>query len=253
MQVSNLVSLKRDGDVALIVIDNPPVNALSSAVRTGIRDAFRQARDDASVKAIVLIGAGRTFVAGADITEFGKPPQPPVLIDVIAEIDQSPKPTIAAMHGTPLGGGFEVTLACHFRVAAPSTRVGLPEIKLGLFPAAGGTQRLPRLVGHGRALLLNLTGDPITGTQAYEWGLVEQAVPRAELHEAAMRIARTLSQRSPHAMAVIKELASATRDLPLAEGLRQEAQGFMRCIGSEDGAEGVMAFLEKRTPQFTGR
>ncbi|MBA3347898.1 MAG: hypothetical protein H0T13_05000, partial [Actinobacteria bacterium] len=126
-------------------------------------------------------------------------------------------------------------------------------IKLGLIPGGGGTQRLPRLVGHGRALLLNLTGDPISGAQAYEWGLVEKIVPREELEEAALALARTLSERSPHAMGVVKELATTTRDLPIEEGMRREAQGFMRCLGSEDGAEGVTAFLEKRAPSFTGK
>ena len=174
--MSNLVSLKRDGNVALITIDNPPVNALSSAVRAGILENFRTARDDAQVQAIVFMGAGRTFIAGADITEFGKPPQPPVLIDVIAEIDQSPKPTIAAMHGTPLGGGFEVTLACHFRVAAPSTRVGLPEIKLGLFPAAGGTQRLPRIVGMDKAAAMILSGEQVSAKEGVKIGLIDEIV-----------------------------------------------------------------------------
>jgi enoyl-CoA hydratase/carnithine racemase len=160
---------------------------------------------------------------------------------------------VAAIHGYCLGGGLELAMACDIRVAAEDAQLGQPEIKLGLIPGGGGTQRLPRLVGHGRALYLNLTGDPISGTQAYEWGLVEKVVPRAELLDAVLGIARTLAQRSPHSMAVIKELAAQTRDLPLAEGLRAEAQGFLRCIGSEDGAEGVMAFLEKREPQFTGR
>ena len=150
--INDVVRLRRDGAVAVIVVDNPPVNALKHAVRVGIRDAFREARDDADVEAIVLAGAGRTFMAGADITEFGKPPQAPSLIDVIAEIDEITKPTIAAVHGTPLGGGLEITMGCHFRVAAPGTRLGLPEIKLGIIPGAGGTQRLPRLVGMEKAM-----------------------------------------------------------------------------------------------------
>jgi len=144
-------------------------------------------------------------------------------------------------------------MACDIRIAADDAQLGQPEIKLGLIPGGGGTQRLPRLVGHGRALYLNLSGDPISGSHAYEWGLVERAVPRAELMDAALELARTLSQRSPHAMAVIKQLAAETRDLPLSEGMRREAQGFIKCIGSEDGAEGVVAFLEKRQPDFTGR
>ncbi|PWB65387.1 MAG: 3-hydroxyacyl-CoA dehydrogenase [Bradyrhizobiaceae bacterium] len=195
--MSQLVSLVRDGNVALIVIDNPPVNALSSAVRAGILECFRAARDDAQVAAIVFLGAGRTFVAGADITEFGKPPQPPVLIDVIAEIDQSPKPTVAAMHGTPLGGGFEVTLACHFRVAAPGTRVGLPEIKLGLFPAAGGTQRLPRLVGMDKAAAMILSGEQMPAEEALEIGLIDEIVA-GDLRAGAVAFAkRVVAEKRP--------------------------------------------------------
>jgi enoyl-CoA hydratase/carnithine racemase len=168
-------------------------------------------------------------------------------------MDAGRTPVVAAIHGYCLGGGLELAMACDIRIAAEDAQLGQPEIKLGLIPGGGGTQRLPRLVGHGRALYLNLTGDPIPGTKAYEWGLVEKVVPRAELLDAALEVARTLAQRSPHSMGVIKELAAQTRDLPLAEGLQREAQGFLRCIGSEDGAEGVMAFLEKREPQFTGR
>jgi len=170
--VNAFVRLAREGEVAVITVDNPPVNALKHDVRVGIRDAFRKANDDVAVKAIILTGAGRTFVAGADITEFGKPPQAPSLIEVIGEIDRIAKPTIAAVHGTPLGGGLEITLACHFRVAAPGTRLGLPEIKLGLIPGAGGTQRLPRLVGMEKALPMILSGDPIPAKDALAVGLV---------------------------------------------------------------------------------
>jgi enoyl-CoA hydratase/carnithine racemase len=168
-------------------------------------------------------------------------------------MDAGRTPVIAAIHGYCLGGGLELAMACDIRVAAEDAQLGQPEIKLGLIPGGGGTQRLPRLVGHGRALYLNLTGDPISGSQAYDWGLVEKAVPREGLLEAALELARTLSERSPHAMGVIKRLAAETRDLPLAEGMQQEAKGFIQCIGSEDGAEGVVAFLEKRKPEFTGR
>src|SRR5256885_11400763 len=159
--LDNPVSLRRDGNVAIITVDNPPVNALRHGVRKGLAECFAQARDDVSVEAIVLAGAGRTFVAGADITEFGKPSQPPGLMDVISLIDDIKKPTVAAVHGTPLGGGLELTMGCHFRVAAAGTRLGLPEIKLGLIPGAGGTQRLPRLVGIDKALPMILSGDPL--------------------------------------------------------------------------------------------
>jgi enoyl-CoA hydratase len=131
--------------------------------------------------------------------------------------------------------------------------LGQPEISLGLIPGGGGTQRLPRLVGHGRAMFLNLTGNFVDAPTAYAWGLVEQVVPRAELEAAALAVAERIATRSPHAVAVLRELARTTRDLPLEEGLRREAEGFVRCLRSEDGAEGVAAFIEKREPKFVGR
>jgi enoyl-CoA hydratase len=144
-------------------------------------------------------------------------------------------------------------MCCDVRVASEDAQLGQPEIKLGLIPGGGGTQRLPRLVGHGRAMLLNLGGEFLDARTAYDWGLVEQVVPREQLGEAALGIARTFAERSPHAIAVLRELARTTRDLPLAEGLRREADGFARCLRSDDGLEGVAAFLEKRAPNFTGR
>ncbi|HEY7792422.1 MAG TPA: enoyl-CoA hydratase-related protein [Gaiellaceae bacterium] len=261
--MAEFIATEQDGLVAVVTIDHPPVNALSAALLEELEAELEQLDADDGVRAIVLRGAGeRAFVAGADISEF------PSLRAAAAEegsgsargiqrlghrMDAARTPFVAAIHGFCLGGGLEVAMCCDIRVAAEDAQLGQPEIKLGLIPGGGGTQRLPRLVGHGRALMLNLTGDPISGTQAYEWGLVERVVPRAELLDAALGIARTLSERSPFAMGVIKELAAETRDLPLADGLRREAQAFLRCIGSEDGAEGVMAFLEKRQPEFTGR
>jgi enoyl-CoA hydratase len=262
--MAEYVKVEQDERVAVVALDHPPVNALSQQLLEELEEIYDELDRSDDARAMVIRGEGeKAFVAGADITEF------PALREQVEEaaaggsargiqklaarMDAGRTPVVAAIHGYCLGGGLELAMACDVRVAAEDAQLGQPEIKLGLIPGGGGTQRLPRLVGHGRALLLNLTGDPISGAQAYEWGLVEKVVPRAELLDAALGIARTLSERSPFAMGVIKELASETRDLPLAEGLRREAQAFLRCIGSEDGAEGVMAFLEKRQPQFTGR
>jgi 3-hydroxyacyl-CoA dehydrogenase len=187
--LSELVSLRNEGDVAVIAIDNPPVNALSHAMRSALVEALSCARADASVKAIVIVCAGRTFVAGADISEFGKPVRTPTTLDVIAAIEASEKPVVAALHGTPLGGGLEVALACHYRVASPGTRPGLPEIKLGLMPGAGGTQRLPRLVGMDKAMGMILSGDQIAAAEALEAGLVD-AVVEGDLTAAAVAFAR---------------------------------------------------------------
>src|SRR5712691_3005268 len=170
------VTSHRDGTIAVVTVDNPPVNALRHDVRAGLLEAFKTARDDAGVEAMVIVCAGRTFIAGADITEFGKPRQAPSLIDLVEALDAMPKPTVAAMHGTPLGGGLELALGCHFRIAAPGTRLGLPEIKLGLLPGAGGTQRLPRLVGMEKAMAMILSGEPIAACEALNAGLVDHIV-----------------------------------------------------------------------------
>jgi enoyl-CoA hydratase len=168
-------------------------------------------------------------------------------------MDAADTPFVAAIQGFCLGGGLELAMCCDIRVAAEDAQLGQPEIKLGLIPGGGGTQRLPRLVGLGRAMLINLTGDFVDGRTAYEWGLVEKVVPRAEVLDAALTIARTIAERSPVSVAALRELARTCRDLPLEEGLRREAEAFRRCLASEDGLEGVAAFLEKREPHFTGR
>jgi 3-hydroxyacyl-CoA dehydrogenase len=186
-----LVDVRRDGGIAVITIDNPPVNALSNAVRAGLIAALDQARDDAGVHAVVLACAGRTFIAGADITEFDKPSKPPSTTDVVETLDAMSKPVVAALHGTALGGGLEIALGCHFRVAAPATRLGLPEIKLGLIPGAGGTQRLPRLIGMAKALPMILSGEPIGAKPALEYGLVDKIVD-GDINTGAIEFARKL-------------------------------------------------------------
>ena len=178
----------RDG-IAVITIDNPPVNALSRHVRQGLCDKMREAAGDPAVSAVVLACAGRTFIAGADITEFGKPLQPPGFLEMIDVLDDSPKPVVAAIHGTALGGGLETALACHFRVAAPSARFGLPEVKLGLCPGAGGTQRLPRVVGPEKALEMIVVGNPIGAPEALAHGLADEIV-EGDLTEGAVAFVR---------------------------------------------------------------
>lgn len=167
--------------VSIILIDHPPVNALSAAVRRGVLDAVEAASADPEVQAIVLACAGRTFIAGADITEFGLPPQPPSFDQVFDAIENAPKPVIAAIHGTALGGGFELTLVCHYRIAADDARVGLPEVNLGLLPGAGGTQRLPRLVGVEAALEIMTSGRMIKAKEGLALGLIDRLAPADDL------------------------------------------------------------------------
>jgi len=191
------VSCHRAGGIAVITINNPPVNALKRDVRAGVLDALVQTRDDDQILAIVLTGEGRTFSGGADITEFGTPPQAPSLISLIAEIDAIKKPTIAALHGVTVGGGLEIALACHFRLAATGTRLGLPEIKLGLIPGAGGTQRLPRLIGIDKALPIILSGDPIPAEEAFAVGLVDEIVAGDLTADAIAFAKRVVAERRP--------------------------------------------------------
>ncbi len=190
-------STRDEGRIALIVMDNPPVNALKHELRAGLVAALTKAAADAAVTAVVLTGTGRFFSAGADITEFGQPRRAPSLIDVIAELDTLSKPVVAAVNGQALGGGCELALGCHWRLAAPSARLGLPEIKLGLLPGAGGTQRLPRLAGVARAVEIILSGNPVSAARALADGFVD-AVPEGDLLEAALAFARqAVADRRP--------------------------------------------------------
>ncbi len=212
--MSDIVSMRTDGDVAVITIDNPPVNAAKYEVRVGLLDMVSRASSDPAVSAIVIACAGRTFVAGADITEFGKPPRQPSSIVVIEAMEASPKPVIAAVHGTPLGGGLELALGCHFRVAAPGTRLGLPEIKLGIIPGAGGTQRLPRLVGMDKAMAMILSGDQIPVNEAFDAGLVDEII-EGDLVAGAIAFARrVVAEKRPLVLVRNREeKLAAARDL----------------------------------------
>ena len=221
------VSLARHGTVSVITVDNPPVNALSQPVRQGLVDCLNEAESDTSTTAIVLICAGRTFFAGADIKEFDRPPEPPHLPDVVARIEASQKPVIAAIHGTALGGGLEIGMACHFRLAERAARLGLPEVKLGLLPGATGTQRLPRLVGVERALDMMLSGDPLSAERARNAGLVDE-LTTGDLLADALRYAGELGDTRPRR---VRDLDVPRADDALFEAARrkiaQKARGLL--------------------------
>ncbi len=189
--MSNPVSLSRDSDIGVIRINYPPVNALGHGVREGLQQCLRDALADEQIRAVVVIGEGKTFPAGADIREFGKPPQQPALPAVIDEYEASDKLVVAAIHGTALGGGLEVALGCDYRVALDSARLGLPEVKLGLLPGAGGTQRLPRLVGAQKALEMVVGGNPVKAKEALSLGLVDEMVS-GDLLDGALAYTRQL-------------------------------------------------------------
>ena len=188
--INAVTDLTAQGDVAVLTVNSPPVNALSQQVRDGIVKGMQQAIADSAVKAVVLICDGRTFIAGADITEFGKPPQSPSLHDVCDAIENSTKPVIAAIHGTALGGGLETALCCHYRVAVPSAKCGFPEVNLGLLPGAGGTQRLPRIVGPEQALQMVTSGAHVDAKTCLAAGLLDEIVPEGELRAGGIAFAK---------------------------------------------------------------
>ena len=222
------VDLDRRGRIAVLTINNPPVNALSQHVRQGLRDGVTQAIADAAVGAIVITCAGRTFIAGADITEFGKPPREPGLHEVLDLIESSPKPVVAAVHGTALGGGLEVTLACHYRVGVRTARFGLPEVKLGLLPGAGGTQRLPRVVGVDKALQMIVSGDPIGADAALNHGLID-AIVDGDLTAAGVAFAeKVLSERRP-----LKKIRDLEDALAAARGKPEVFADFRKSVARQ--------------------
>lgn len=237
------VSYRKEGDIGVITIDNPPVNALSQHVRHGLHDTFSAAQDDETV-AIVLICAGRTFIAGADISEFGKPMQPPNFLDTLSAMENMPKPVVAAIHGTALGGGLETALCCHYRVACNSARVGLPEVLLGLLPGAGGTQRLPRLIGAEAAVEAISTGRQIGAKAAKEIGIIDHLVADDQLLEGAIAFARELvATKAP--LNKVRDRAEKVSDVDLSifdrarAELARSRRGFeapLRCVDSVEAA-----------------
>jgi 3-hydroxyacyl-CoA dehydrogenase len=281
--ITEAVSLEKQGEIGMLWIDNPPVNALGHAVRKGMADGIAMVEQDDEIKAVVVICKGRTFCAGADIREFGKPPLPPHLPDVLTVFDQCAKPIIAAVHGTAFGGGFETALSSHFRIAVPTAQFGLPEVKLGLLPGAGGTQRLPRLIGPEMALPMVATGNPIPAAQALKEGVIDEIV-EGDLAEGAVAFARkVLAEKRPlrrvSAMtdkieaarskpeifadyrkklprgfeapeACVKAVEAAVSK-PFAEGLKYERELFAQLMsGSQSAAQRYYFFAERQVAKI---
>jgi 3-hydroxyacyl-CoA dehydrogenase len=212
--INPVTDLSKDGEIAIVTLNSPPVNALSANVRDGLFNAFREAKADADVKAIVLICDGKTFIAGADISEFGGQMKGASLFDVQKEIEESPKPVIAAIHGTALGGGLEVALCAHYRVAVPSAKCGLPEVNIGLLPGAGGTQRLPRIAGVEKALEMVTSGQHVPAKQCLDMGLVDELAPEGKLKETAVAFARkVVAENKP-----LKKVRDSNAKLEAAKG-----------------------------------
>ena len=274
------VSSKVVDQIAVITIDNPPVNALGQAVREGLLQSVKEADGDNAVKAMLITCAGRTFIAGADITEFGKPPLQPYLPDLINEIENCTTPVVAALHGTTLGGGLEVALGCHYRVALASTNMGLPEVNLGILPGAGGTQRLPRLVGVEKALEMITSGRPISADDALQAGLIDEVAEDDDAATAGLIFTRNiianempirrsgeqtekitnydldiftvyrknLAKKARGMLAPFKciDAIEAAVTLPLAQGLARERELFSQCLKSDQSKGMIHAFFGER-------
>src|SRR3954471_17888926 len=257
---ANIVYEKK-GAIAYVTLNRPKVlNALSHATWGDLETAFTDARDDDAVRGVILTGAGdKAFIAGADISELAqvtavRAEQSSVYGHrVLNLIENLGKPVIGAINGFALGGGCETAMACTIRIASENAKFGQPEVRLGLIPGGGGTQRLPRLVGKGRALQLILSGEMIGAREAYRIGLVNEIVPAADLFTRAEAILKKITANAPIAIKFALEAANKGLEASQGEGLLLEASYFGLCAATEDKKEGTTAFLEKRTPQFQGR
>ena len=276
------VTTHREGEILVILVNNPPVNALSWHVRQGLKDGVEEALNDPTIKAAIIRCEGTTFIAGADITEFSQAPKEPALGATLDAMETASKPIIAAIHGTALGGGLETALCCHYRIAVPSAKLGVPEVKLGLLPGAGGTQRLPRLVGVEAAAAMCSSGDPVPAAKAKEMGLVDALAGEASLAEDAIAFARECIVKGPRAtrelpvkgdVGVIEQLKAANAKkwkgfdapyanlacveaatrLPFDEGMGFERSEFMKLMtGSQSAAQRHMFFAERQAAKIDG-
>ncbi|HYW02796.1 MAG TPA: 3-hydroxyacyl-CoA dehydrogenase NAD-binding domain-containing protein [Gammaproteobacteria bacterium] len=283
--MSSVVEYSKEGEIGVIAVNNPPVNALSQGVRAGLQESVRKGLSDEGVRAMVVVCEGRTFIAGADIREFGKPIAGPGLVEVIQEIEDSPKPVVAAIHGTALGGGLEVALGCHYRCAVPSAKVGLPEVNLGLLPGAGGTQRLPRLVGADAALRMIAEGNHVPVRQAESMGLIDRILDTDDLRGAAIAYAKELLDegKPPRKVSEMQvrldnpdvfqdyeksiarkkrgflapfaciEAVKAATELPFDRGMQRERELFAKLMASpESKAQRHVFFAEREVARVPG-
>ena len=285
--INEVSSLENHSNIAVLTLNSPPVNALSANVREGLHDGVKSAIEDTGVDAIVIICEGRTFIAGADITEFGQAPKGPSLYDVQDMIENSTKPVVAAIHGTALGGGLEVALTCHYRIAVPSAKCGLPEVNLGLLPGAGGTQRLPRIVGAAKALVMMTSGEHVPADQCLSMGLVDEMAEEGKLLEGAVSFAETIvSEKRPLVKVrdaedkisadkgndalfadFRKSIARKTRGFlapeyniqcieaavnkPFDEGIKVEQELFMKLMtGTQSAAQRYMFFAQRQVTKI---
>lgn len=254
------IRVEVDEGIAVLRLSRPDkLNALNSTVRREVAEVVDRMAEDDDVHAVIVTGEGeQAFAAGADVQEFSErsPEEQREVMEgrsIFDAVAAFPKPILAAIHGYCLGGGSELALACDLRVADRTARIGQPEVRIGLIPGGGGTQRLPRLVGAGHALRICLTGDWVDAEEAYRIGLVEFLVDEGEHVEKALELARRMTRWSPVALRLIKQAVWSAPEVPLSRGLELERELFLTAFESDDGREGVSAFVEKRDPDFKGK
>jgi len=254
------LSWKAEDGVAIITIARPPANALSRGIIAEVDAVLDEVENDDTVRVLVLHGEGRFFSAGADIKEFtevGSGDEFSKLANngqqVFERVESFSKPIIAAIHGAALGGGLELAMSCHLRFVTESAKLGLPELQLGLIPGFGGTQRLPRYVGVAKAAEMMFTSEPISGTEAVQWGLANRAFTDEALLEETLKVAKKIAKKSPVALKAAIQTLQYAKHASFYEGIEAEAKSFGTVFVSEDAKEGIQAFIEKREPVFTGK
>ncbi|NSL51546.1 enoyl-CoA hydratase [Calidifontibacillus erzurumensis] len=256
----NYFTVQIEEKVATIILNRPPANALASDVLKELSLVLDEVEKNEDVRVLLLKGEGRFFSAGADIKEFTEVDSEQGFKEIAERgqqlfnrIENFPKPVIAAIHGAALGGGLELAMACHIRLAGENAKLGLPELQLGIIPGFAGTQRLPRLVGVPKAAEMMFTSEPVTGKQAAALGLVNHAYPEEVLFEEAEKLARKIAAKSPISLRHTIELLQYAKGASFEKGVSQEASLFGKIFFTEDAKEGIQAFIEKRSPEFKGK
>lgn len=255
--VLKTVLLEVNNHIAQLTIQSPPANALSSTLLNDLEEQLNRIEEEKTIKAVVVKGEGRFFSAGADIKEFTSLQNSEDSISLsergqqlLERIENFSIPFIAAIHGAALGGGLELAMSCHIRIVTENAKLGLPEISLGIIPGYAGTQRLPRYVGNAKAYEMMLTGEPITGSEALQFGLVNKVVTEEQLIPVAVKLAEKIASKSKPAINQIMHLVNFSKTERFTEGSREEALSFSKVFGTLDAKEGIQAFLEKRKPEF---
>ena len=254
------ITIEKKGNIAIVTVNRPKeLNSMNAETRKELALAFETLDEDNDVKVSILTGAkGKAFIAGADVKEFSRMEinDRKVMEEdwrVTNVISESKTPVIAMINGFCLGGGLEIAMACDLRIASENSKLGQPEINIGIIPGAGGTQRLTKIVGEGRSMELILTGNMISAEKAHNWGLVNLVTKEEELKEKTMNLAEQIAGKTPFAIERAKKSIKAASMVTMKEGLEFEQELFVECFKSEDGKEGIRAFVEKRKPQFKGK